>query len=494
MSSLTLGTGAVVFTLAYLATMIGMGLLARSKRKGNSLSEFYLAGRDLGPLVLLLSLYATQYSGNTVVGYPAEASRLGFAWIMSVSFMMAIVVGYLLFAPTLRRLSVREGFVTPGDWIDHRFGSKPLSFAVNVVLAVSIANYLLAQLMAMGHVVAGISGNLVPYWVGVLVLVGVIIVYETLGGLRAVAWTDVIQGGMLLVGLTGLIWAVAPGPAAWRELSEWLTANRPEMTAIPPGRVQVRWISTVLLIGLSGSIYPQAIQRLFAARSTRALKRSLQAMVFMPLFTMPIVVLVGLVGLRRFAHLEGVAADQIMPMLLLEWSGTSTWTYVMAVLVVTGTLAAVMSTADSVLLSLSSILAKDFLGKSLLANAPEERLTAIGKRISWVVMAGLALLALSPRLTLWGLTELKMEILVQASPVFVLGATWSRLRAPAALTGLLVGTVVAGGLALSGHGSVGGVHGGLIGWFVNVSLCVVLSHLAGERTGVHSPADGSTSA
>ena len=59
--------------------------------------------------------------------------------------------------------------------------------------------------MAMGHVVAGIAGNLIPYWIGVLLLVLVIIVYETLGGLRAVAWTDVAQGSMLLIGLFGLL-------------------------------------------------------------------------------------------------------------------------------------------------------------------------------------------------------------------------------------------------------------------------------------------------
>ena len=232
MNNLSLGLGAILFTAAYLLTMVVLGLVAKAKRKENSLSDFYLAGRSLGPFVLLLSLYATQYSGNTVVGYPAEASRLGYAWIMSVSFMMAIVVGYLLYAPRLRRVACARGFVTPGDWVDYRFDSKPLSVVTNLLLVVSIANYLLAQLMAMGHVVAGISGNLVPYWVGVLVLVTVIIVYETLGGLRAVAWTDVVQGAMLLIGLSGLLYAVAPGPASWQALTDWLNANAPEKTAL----------------------------------------------------------------------------------------------------------------------------------------------------------------------------------------------------------------------------------------------------------------------
>jgi len=482
-TSLSLGLGAVVVITVYLGAMIGLGFLARSKRSGDSLSEFYLAGRSLGPLVLLLTLYATQYSGNTVVGYPAEASRLGYAWIMSVSFMMAIIVVYLLYAPRLQRIARERDFVTPGDWIDDRFGSKPLSLLTNLILVVSIANYLLAQLMAMGHLVAGISGNLVPYWMGVLVLVLVIIIYETLGGLRAVAWTDVAQGSMLLIGLFGLLYAVAPGPAHWQSLTDWLNTNAPEKTAVPTGAISARWYSSVLLIGFSGAVYPQAVQRIYAAKSVRALKRSLQFMIFMPLITMPVVVLVGLVGLRRFTDLDGVAADQIMPMLLREWARASSWTYVMAVLVVTGILAAIMSTADSVLLSLSSILAKDFLGKTVLRGAHEERLTRSGKRISWLVMGILALVAFAPRITLWGLTELKMEILVQVSPVFVLGAIWDRLDARAALVGMIVGTGVAGGLALAGVGNIGGIQGGVVGWAINVMLCVGLSLAPmGERT------------
>ena len=213
-------------------------------------------------------------------------------------------------------------------------------------------------------------------------------------------------------------------------------------------------------------------------------------MIFMPLITMPVVVLVGLVGVRRFTDLDGIAADQIMPMLLREWAQASTWTYMMAVLVVTGILAAIMSTADSVLLSLSSILSKDFLGKTLLAGAPEERLTRVGKRISWLVMGIFTLAAFAPRMTLWGLTELKMEILVQVSPVFVLGSIWNRLDARAALVGMLAGASVSGGLALAGIGSLGRIQGGVVGWALNVSLCVGLSILrTGERNEIRSPVD-----
>jgi SSS family solute:Na+ symporter/sodium/pantothenate symporter len=459
----------------YLAVMVGLGILAKKKRRTESLSEFYLAGRNLGPLVLLLTLYATQYSGNTVLGHPAEAYRIGFVWIMNVSFHMAIVVVYLLYAPRLRRVARDHDFVTPGDWVDFRFGSPGLSVLANLILVISIANYLLAQLMAMGHVVAGLSGNFIPYWVGVIVLILVIVVYETLGGMRAVAWTDVMQGLMLLIGLMGLLYVIAPGPGHWKELTDWLNQNAPEKTAVPDLHVTTRWISFVLLLGFGGAVYPQAIQRIYAARSTRALKRSLQLMIFMPLVTMSVVVLVGLAGVRRFPGLDRVEADQIMPMLLRELATESTLAYVMAVLVVTGVLAAIMSTADSVLLTLSSIISKDFLGKTLLKGAPEARLTHVGKWLSWLIIGPLAWIALSPRITLWGLTELKMEILIQVSPVFVLGSLWSGLDKRAAFVGMLVGVVGAVGMAFVGVESLLGFHTGVVAWGVNLALCVGLS-------------------
>jgi len=246
---------------------------------------------------------------------------------------------------------------------------------------------------------------------------------------------------------------------------------------VPTWEMCRTWMSTLLLIGFSASIYPQAIQRIYAARSVGALKRSLSLMAFMPLVTMSVVLLVGILAIPQFAELRGVEADQVMPLLLREWAQQSYWVYAMAVLVITGILAAIMSTADSALLTLSSILAKDVLGTTVLRNLDEVRLTQVGKLLSWVMMAAVALVALVPRITLWGLTELKMEILAQLSPLFLLGLTWRRFTAGPALLGIVVGMGLAMGLTLNGYGRVWGIHAGVLGAGVNYLLCVVATSL-----------------
>ena len=401
---MSFGAAVVASLAAYIAVLAALGIHARRARSSETLADFYLAGRGLGGVVLLFTLYATQYSGNTLVGYPGEAYRVGFPWVMSVGFMLAIVVVYLLIAPRLRAAGARNGFVTPADWLDHRFGHPGLTGVTNLLMAAAIANYLLAQLMAMGHVVAGLSDGAIPYATGVLVLAAAILGYELLGGLRAVAWTDCLQGALLAVGLSGLLAATLFSGEGIGAAAEWVLANQPEKGLRPGGAMQATWASTVLLIGFSGAVYPQAIQRIFAARSTTSLRKALAALGFLPFLTTLPVFLVGILALPRLGGLNGIAADQVLPALLRGWAAESEWMFAMSLLTVVGVIAAIMSTADSVLLTLSSMLAKDFVAPALRRRGvvAETRITRIGKGLSLAIMGVLTAVALTPRISLWG--------------------------------------------------------------------------------------------
>ena len=107
----------LAFIAAYLLSLIGIGWAGYRARRDDSLRDFYLAGRGVGFGVLVLTLYATQYSGNTLFGFSGQAYRIGYAWTMSLHFMTAIVVFYLILAPRLYRLSREQGFITPTDFL-----------------------------------------------------------------------------------------------------------------------------------------------------------------------------------------------------------------------------------------------------------------------------------------------------------------------------------------------------------------------------------------
>ena len=470
---MSFGQVGLVALLVYLLGLVAVAEVARRARRDTSPADHFLASRDLGVFVLFLTLYATAYSGNSLLGYPGEAYRRGFSWIMATGFMMSIIVVFHSLAPRLRPIAVRHQFVTPGDWIRHRFGADPgarkLGLLVATLMSIALANFLFAQLKAMGLMAEQVTGGIVSYEVGVLVLAAMVLFYETRGGMRAVAWTDAGQALLMMLGLSALLMWLLAGSGGMGALTRDILDVRPEAALVPNAREKANWASTVLLLGLASVVYPQAIQRIYAARDARTLQRSFALMTFMPLATTLVVTLIGLSAIPRFADLAGVEADGVMPLLLGEWAREGTGYTLAAVLVFMGALAAIMSTADSVLLSLGSLVAEDLLGGSGSAAGT----TILGKRIAATTMIAMALLALVARdVTLWGLIELKMELLIQCVPSFLIALHWSQLRARPTAWGIVAGSLIAVAGVFLEMKRVGGIHVGLIGLAVNLAIAV----------------------
>ena len=88
---LPLGIYAWSFIACYLSSLILIGLYAKKHSKENTLTDFYLAGGGLNYGILFLTLFATQYSGNTFFGFTGATYRIGYAWILSLHFMTSIV-------------------------------------------------------------------------------------------------------------------------------------------------------------------------------------------------------------------------------------------------------------------------------------------------------------------------------------------------------------------------------------------------------------------
>ncbi len=440
-----LSTSGIIFMALYLGSLILIGFLGRIKRKEDTLSDFYLAGRGMGFFVLFLTLYATQYSGNTIVGYAGKAYREGYTVLVAVTFMMSVIGGYLIFAPKLYRLSKKLNFITVGDYIQHRYKSRIFTVIAVILLIIALGNFILTNLKAMGHIVEATTGGQIPFVYGVLALSLIMVVYETLGGLRSVAWTDVIQGVILLFGCAIIFLAIEYQYGGLTNTAEYFIQNRPLEWSPPSWEEKRVWLSTLLIVIFGISIYPQAIQRIYAAKDERSLKSSLQVMVFMPLVTTFFIVVIGIVGSTQIPGLDRDESEQITLLLLSDIAKSLPYIEFVIILFVTAAVAAIMSTVDSALLAISSLFTQD-LYRPLRPLSSQNHLTFMGKLFSWMIMGIMAYLAIQLPQTIWRLMEIKLEILSQVAPTIILGIGIKSLRREAVFTGLIVGVLVTFGI------------------------------------------------
>lgn len=464
--------------LAYLSSLVVIGWWANRASRESSARDYYLAGSSLGFVSLFFTLYATQYSGNTLLAAPGKAYRTGFDGLAIVFAIMGVVLVYASFAPAMNRLARQHGFITVADFVRWRYASKPLLIAVNVILVATLVTYALGNFKAIGLLLESVSGGLISFPLGILLLALVMGFYESIGGMRGVVWTDVLQGVMLLLGCLVIFFSVAyvsPENSITRLPVFIATLGHYFREDIQPAS----FISLVVLIAVGAAVYPQAIQRIYAARDAAVLRRSYRLMFFMPLITTLPMLLVGMSVAQwqpglALTDSEGVVIIAIQH--VVEKLPALSW---LLILCLAAALAAIMSTIDSALLSLGSILTRDLRHGSDVVDdgAASQR---AGRWMSWVLMLLLALLAIILPQSMWALMVFKFELLIQLAPALILGVRQPRLSATAVLAGIIAGVTVAVLLKLSLELSPLQVHSGIWGLGANLLLLCLWPRARGQ--------------
>ena len=476
MNAPLLSTGGTVFLLLYLLSMIGIGLIGRFYRKENSLADFYLAGRGMGFFVLFLTLYATQYSGNTLIGFAGRAYRNGYTALVTVTFMCSVIGAYFIFAPRLFRLSRKHKFITIGDFIQHRYQSTSLTICITILSIIALGNYIVTNLKAIGIIVEASTGGAISFVNGIILLSLIMVIYETLGGMRSVAWTDVIQGILLLLGVVFIFVLVQVYYGGL--ISSQIKTNT-DFWAPPNWSEKRLWFSTIIILFAGISVYPHAIQRIYSAKDEVSLKQSLQIMVFMPFVTTLFIITVGIVGASQFPGFSGSDTEHITLLILSDLAQKNPVVSPALVLFISAAIAAIMSTVDSALLAISSLSTQDIY-RRIKPQSDEKSLTYLGKVFSWVIMALAAVLAIYLPQTIWRLMEIKLELLCQISPAILIGIHLRNLDKHMILSGILSGTGVA--LFIIGSNMLGfqipakpwGIHAGVWGLLVNCMVVFIL--------------------
>jgi len=346
----------IAVVIGYFVVLLGIGFWAMRRARGTS-EDYFIASRTTTPLVLFLTMAATNFSAFTVFGFAGAGWESGYAYYPIMAFgtgFMALT--FVLIGRPTWRLGKEHGLVTPPELVYRLTGSPVLRFLFFLVMTVFTVPYLAMQPMAAGYALESLLG--IPYFAGAALITIVMLLYTFRGGFRGVTRTDVFQGGMMIVLLVVAVAIIAGRFGGLSSANRAVMNDFPELFARPglggiytPGV----WFGYMLLWSLCDPMFPQLFQRFYAAKSARGLTTTMSLYPLLTGFLFLLPVTIGVLGRLSFPELpEGAAADRILPLMLAEHAPPA-----IEALVLTAALAALMSTLDSQLLTLSSMFARD---------------------------------------------------------------------------------------------------------------------------------------
>jgi solute:Na+ symporter, SSS family len=184
------------FVILYIVVSISIGLYAATKVKNSA--DYVVAGRHLPLPFIVATVFATWFGSETVLGIPANFLNEGLHGVIADPFGSStclILVG-LFFARPLYRM----GLLTIGDFYRARY-NRAVELVTSVCVVISYLGWVSAQITALGLVFNVLTDGAVPPWQGMCIGVAIVVVYTLLGGMFSVAFTDLFQMGMILIGM-----------------------------------------------------------------------------------------------------------------------------------------------------------------------------------------------------------------------------------------------------------------------------------------------------
>ena len=368
---------ATTLIFLYLVLALVLGLIANRRSEGD-LEDFLLMGRKTGFIMLYLTVVATYHSAFAFLGSG------GFFYTHGIGFWSAgtwtVLVGGITYVLGSRiwALGKRFGYITPADLMADFYESDAVRIIVAIVSVLFTILYIQVQAQGLGYILSAASGDRISFELGTLILLVVAAGYLALGGLRAVYWTDVLQGvwmyAAVWIGALVLTYKLFGGPLAlWRRLA----AERPDLLTLPgpegyfgPGM----WFGMTIALSFGIVLQPHIMIRYYSATSGRVIKW-LGATT--PIYLMTLYIPAALVGLGGALVMPGLERpDRIFPLMLIEHAPP-----VLAGLVLAGATAAAMSTLDSILHSNMTVLTRDVYQRYIRPEATDRHYVWVGRAL-----------------------------------------------------------------------------------------------------------------
>ncbi len=371
----------VLVLLAYLGVLIALAIWSRGET--HSLQGYFLAGKKLPFWVVAFSANATGESGWLLLGLTGMGYAVGAqAYWVVVGEIIGLTASWGLISRKLKKLGDETDSITIPDVLSAKFDDKMhlIRGIAVVIILVMVTTYVTAQMVASGKALSGFVGW--DYRTGVIVGAAIIIGYTFVGGYKAVAYTDVVQGVMMLLGLILVPAAAIYASDGWSGVVGSLEQQDPnllDMFAVTADGIS-GWVVIVsfMAIGLPFLGVPQMLVRYMSARDDGEVRKARVLSIAVMIVYLGGAVTLGIAGRALFPGLED--PESIFPTI-----SSNLFPPLISGLLLIVVLSAIMSTVDSLLLLSSSAIVRDTMQKIFGSDKSDRQLANYGKFVTVII-------------------------------------------------------------------------------------------------------------
>ncbi|GEN87941.1 sodium/pantothenate symporter [Oceanobacillus sojae] len=426
-----------LFIFISLVFIVGIWAGKFVSRSDSFLQEYFLGGRSLGGFILAMTLVTTYGSASSFLSGPGTAYNEGLGWVLLS--MTQLATGYFVLMVLGKRFAIvtrKYKAVTIVDFLKERYQSKWVVLLSAASILIFLFSAMSAQWIGGARLVQSLTG--IPYFTALCIFSFAVLVYVVVGGFRAVAITDGIQGIIMFLGTLVLLVAVIIAGGGVSQIMSDLAAENPNLLtpfgsdgSLTPAYVSSFWV----LVGVGVVALPQIAVRAMSYKNAKALHRGIIISTFVVGFIMLNMHLIGVFGRTVLPGIE--IGDTVMPELaqavLPGWA---------AGIVLAAPMAAIMTTVNSLLLMVSSTIVKDVYLNYVRPDAGDKTIRRWS--MSATALIGIIVVFMSlqpPDLIIW-LNLFSMGGLEAAFiwPI-ILGLYWRRGTKHGAIASMLTGVI-----------------------------------------------------
>lgn len=448
----------IIFAIIiYLLVMIMVGITY--SKKNSNVSDFYLGGRKLGPLVAAMSAEASDMSSWLLMGLPGVAYLSGLAdasWT-AIGLAVGTYVNWLIVAKKIRRYSSAVDSFTVPDFFSKRYGDDKniLSCIAAIIIVIFFIPYTASGFAACGKLFSTLFGA--PYMLAMILSAIIIVIYCTMGGFLAVSTTDLIQSitmtfaliviigyGTHLAGGADVVIANAKELPGYLSLAKSYVPDTGSSTSL-----SFLYIVSTMAWGLGYFGMPHILLRFMAIEDENKISLSRRIASIWVVISMGVAVFIGVIGYSAskagaIPVLTGSSeAETIIIRFADVLSNNGILLALIAGIILAGILAATMSTADSQLLAAASSISQNLM-QDFFKIKMSEKTSMLVARITVIAISCVSVfIAKDPNSSVFQIVSFAWAGFgATFGPTVLLALFWKRSNKQGALAGMIVGGVM----------------------------------------------------